>query len=261
MTQNVFFKSLRWGATAALGLALAACAAAPKQIAPTTGPFATAVNIPPPRPSPPFGTSDAYTVPPRDAMGNRVTINTGLSTDQTIWHLRSGWNVAALNCNAPRFAPIATGYGAFLETHAAELSTVNKRLDQTFNREYGRGYARVRDTYMTNVYNYFSHPPASRYFCDAALQLANQWAVLPPENLEAFAMTELADLDAAFEQSFQVFEQYQRDVAAWDARYGAEYGAAYGVYPNAQPTVQPTVQSIGVGQDISSAGNADEAVQ
>ena len=95
----------------------------------------------------------------------------------------------------------------------------------------------------------------------AALQLANQWAVLPPENLEAFAMTELADLDAAFEQSFQVFEQYQRDVAAWDARYGAEYGAAYGVYPNAQPTVQPTVQSIGVGQDISSAGNADEAVQ
>ena len=49
------------------------------------------------RPLPPNGAAYAMTIPAVGADGVRRTINTGLDRDDTIWHVRSAWNVAALN--------------------------------------------------------------------------------------------------------------------------------------------------------------------
>ena len=37
-------------------------------------------------------------LPPPGPNGLRVTINSDLDRDATLWHFRSAWNVAALNC-------------------------------------------------------------------------------------------------------------------------------------------------------------------
>ena len=76
-----------------------------------------------------------WTIPPRDASGVRQTINTGLSPDDAIWHFRSGWNVAALNCIRPVDEPILTGYGRMLELYDRELALLTLRSSAVFVKQ------------------------------------------------------------------------------------------------------------------------------
>jgi hypothetical protein len=41
--------------------------------------------------------------------------------------------------------------------------------------KYGaKDYIRTRETYMTQVYNYFAYPPTLTHFCDAALVMSRE---------------------------------------------------------------------------------------
>ena len=178
----------------------------------------------PPRPLPPGGAQADMHVPTIGADGLRRTVNVHLTPLQVVWNLRAGWNVAALNCLAPRYKPILDGYKAFLKDNAKHLSSVNRQLDREYRKDFGLRATKMREEFMTQVYNYFALPPARSYFCGAALEMSEQALASPPGDIDAFAQAELPKLEGAFDQFYDDFDRYKVDVAAWDARYGKLYG-------------------------------------
>jgi hypothetical protein len=213
------------------------------------------VEAVPYRPIPPGGASYMMTIPPVGLDGRRVTVNTGLTEDETLWHLRSAWNVAALNCMDPIHAPILEGYGAFLKQQSRKLAAANTAIDKAYRQEHGsRSDAiKAREAEMTQVYNYFALPPTLGSFCNAALQLASEYMVSPPEDLNQFAVTGIQRFEAVFDQFFREYEQYRIDSAAWDAQYGERFGASqpgYVAVHMTPPPVDPNLTSTGAVQVV-----------
>jgi hypothetical protein len=181
-------------------------------------------------------------IPRRDARGTRVTINTGLDEQETIWHFRSGWNVAALNCPGQQYETITNAYGAMLQRYQDQLAAANAALDRRFQNEeaerlrteglpYRRGEVQrsallTREAHSTMVYNYFTSPPARAQFCRTALAIANEYLVVPPEDLATFAQTGLSRYEQAFETFYTAYEAYELASTEWDRRYGEDYGAS-----------------------------------
>jgi hypothetical protein len=210
---------------------LAGCAAKtplPPPPPPPPPPPAPVVEAVPYRPLPPGGAHYVMNMPSRGPDGQRVTVNSNLNDDQLVWNLRSAWNVAALNCLAPEYEPILTGYRAFLSKNVRALKAVNDRIEKTYtSRHKVRRDAMVaRDGYTTQVYNFFAEPAARAGFCRAALDMANRAATAPASDPLTFARANFAGLLQPFEQFFDEYEAYQRASAEWDAKWGALYGAS-----------------------------------
>lgn len=173
----------------------------------------------PPRPLPPLGASAGLFVPPVGPDGVRQTVNARLTPAQTIWNIRSAYNVAALNCLKAEHAEILTNYKTFLKTHAKGLKAANTAVDGDFRKRYGSAFIRPREAYMTQVYNYYAYPATLEAFCDAATVIARDSATVKPAELGAFSQRSMATLETVFETFFRTYEQYRADVAAWDAKY------------------------------------------
>lgn len=228
--------------------AVAACAPKPPPPPPPPPPPAPVVYIPP-RPLPPLGAAAGLAVPPLGLNGVRMTVNTGITPAQTLWNLRSAYNVAALNCLNPEHADILVGYKKFLTGNKKALAAANKAVDSEYRKRFGTDWIRPREAYMTQVYNYFAYPATVSKFCDAALIMARESMLVKPADLPSFAERNLAFLDGVFNQFFLTYEQYLADAAAWDAKYAPtsvaapvvlpEVGAAAAPVPAAGPTTTP----------------------
>lgn len=221
------FSCRTWVSTAAAAAAVSLLPACTEQAPPPQAALPPPPAKPQPipaRPTPPFGASDSTLIPAM-ANGVRMTPNANLNTAETTWNLRSGMNVAALNCLAPQHAPILTAYSAMLDRHRKQFAATNNALESQFRKQYGASYKRVRDSHMTKVYNYFSMPPARARLCDAALAISQAYLEARPSDIDGYAATALPKLESAFEGFFQEFEAYRTNVAAWDAQYGARYGS------------------------------------
>lgn len=188
------------------------------------------VVVVPPQPYPPLGAPANMVTPPVDSTGLRRTVNTGITQAQVVWNLRSAYNVAALNCQRPEHAGILEGYREFLKAHAKPLTAANKAVDKEFKDRSGTGFVKVREAYMTQVYNYFALPPTLPLFCDAALQVSQSGKAVKAADLNGFATSSLVKLDQVFLEFYTGYDQYRSDLAAWQARY-------------APPAVAPTVSS------------------
>ena len=137
---------------------IAACAPPPVKVAPA--PIQLPPTPTPAMPLPPGGAALSMTLPPIGVDGIRVTPNRGLSRDEQIWHFRSALNVAALNCQGPVWGQIATEYNKFIIIHKALLSRTSKAVDREYVKRYPKQNGlRIRDTRMTDLYNYFALPP------------------------------------------------------------------------------------------------------
>jgi hypothetical protein len=224
--------------------ALAGCAKPPPPPPPPPPP----VVVIPPMPSPPMGAPAQMTIPPVAADGSRHTVNYGISTSQAVWNFRSGYNVAALNCIEPEYAPILEGYKRFLVTYDKSLDAASKEIDRSFQSQHsGRAAIVARETYQTQVYNFFSLPPVDAGFCRAALEVSADLLTVEPSQFEAWSYQGLAKLEAPFKEFFTAYEQYRADLAAWQARYGS--GGLITVRPNAeqvmaQPPAAPALPQI-----------------
>jgi hypothetical protein len=206
--------------------ALAACAKPlPPPPPPPPPPPVEAV---PYRPIPPMGAAYVMDVPQIGPDGRRITVLSNPSADERVWYFRSAWNVAALNCTGPAYQPILDGYANYIKDNARALKQVNDRIDATYRKEYtvARDAIKAREKTMTTVYNYFALPPARAAFCQSALEVASQAAATPKLDPTVFATANFAALETPFANFFTAYEQYQRDSAAWDARYGDRYGAS-----------------------------------
>lgn len=204
---------------------LAACATPAPPPPPSAPPPPAAERIPY-RPLPPGGASYVMQIPLKDASGQRITANTGLSDDETVWHFRSAWNVAALNCTAAQYQPILTAYSAYISDHSRAIKRINDRIEADYRRANGGRRAGIlaREERMTGVYNYFALPPVRAGFCTAALDISNRALAAPPSDPATFAAANFVLLEAPFDTFFNDYERYQRLSADWDARYGAQYG-------------------------------------
>lgn len=232
--------SLLAGSAVAVTLALlAGCAKAPPPPPPPPPP----VVVIPPMPAPPMGAPLEMTVPPVAADGQRHTVNYGISTAQAVWNLRSGYNVAALNCGEAEYLPILDGYKRFLKVYDKSLAKASKDIDRSFQSQHkGRAAIVARETYQTQVYNFFSLPPVDTGFCKAAMELSSELQTIDPSQFEAYSYQGLARLEAPFKEFFAAYEQYRADLAAWQSRYGA--GGLITVRPTSEQTsAQPSVQA------------------
>ena len=186
------------------------------------------VEAVPYRPLPPGGAHYVMDIPAHGPDGKRVTVNTGISDDQLVWHLRSAWNVAALNCLAPEYEPILEAYRGFLTKNARSLKATNDRIEAEYAKKHKTKRAAnvARDGTVTQVYNFFALPAARSGFCRAALDMSNRALASPPTDPLAFARANFDGLLVPFETFFDDYEVYQRDSAEWDAKWGAQYGAS-----------------------------------
>jgi len=212
--------------TVALGSALLAACATPAPPPPPPPP--PVVETVPYRPLPPGGAHYVMDIPARGPDGKRVTVSTGISDDQLVWHLRSAWNVAGLNCLVPEYEPILGAYRGFLTKNARSLKATNDRIEAEYAKKHKTKRAAyvARDGTVTQVYNFFALPAARSGFCRAALDMSNRALASPPTDPLAFARANFDGLLVPFETFFDDYEAYQRASAEWDAKWGAQYGAS-----------------------------------
>lgn len=210
---------------------------APPPPPPPPPPVAEAI---PYRPLPPPQASYQMPIPRRDESGLRRTLNSDLDHAETIWHFRSGWNVAALNCTGAQYEPITEGYRLLLTRYAGPLAAANEALEQRYRAEesarlrangqsgraadVNRAALLTREAKSTVVYNYFTSPPVRADFCRTALGVANEMIETPPDDLFSFASNSLRLFENTFERFFSTYEAYEAAAYEWDVKYGAAYG-------------------------------------
>ena len=212
-------------AAVAAGIAVLGACATPPPPPPPPPPVVEAVPI---RPQPPGQASYVMTIPRVNSLGQRETVHLGISDDEKVWHFRSAWNVAALNCLDPQYQPILDAYSSYISDHARPLKRVNDRIDAEYRQEHGarRAGIQARESQMTMVYNYFALPPARADFCRTALGVSQQYLAAEQIDPIAFALANFQTFEGPFERFFVAYEEYQRESAAWDARYGDRYGSS-----------------------------------
>lgn len=200
--------------------ALSACAPAPKPVPPP--PIVIAPPPPPPAmPLPPGGAAASMRIPLVGLDGIRATPNRLLSREEQIWHFRSALNVAALNCQGPVWGQIATEYNKFIQIHKKELSKTSKAVDREYVTRYpGQNGLRMRDTKLTDLYNYFALPPVRADYCDTALRKVTEVNLLPVTAFGDYATVGLVEIDNIFIRFFDAYAQYERDLADWNIKYG-----------------------------------------
>lgn len=198
------------------------------------------VVIAPPRmPSPPSNAMMAMALPPVRPDGLRDTPMRDIDDNERLWYFRAAFNVAALNCQSPQHARITDDYNLFIKTHKRELDRINKIVEDKYRKRYGTGYARIRDTENTQVYNFFAFPPVKYDFCDAALVLGQEANAQPSKDLVTFSARALPALEGVFDRFYASYENYQTDLQKWIALYGSpEMRAAQAT--SATTMVQPT---------------------
>lgn len=174
------------------------------------------------KPIPPEWAAPNTQVPPLLPDGLRQSVNRNISPSQITWNLRSGYNVAALNCLNPKHAEILVNYRTFLKAHAKTLKAVNAKVDAEWRAKYGAGFIKPREKYMTEVYNHFAIPPTLPAFCDAALVMSREAKLVKSADLNAFAARSLPNLEIVFDDFFKRFDQYRLDMAAWENRWGKD---------------------------------------
>jgi len=89
-----------------------------------------------------------------------------------IWNLRSGLNVAALQCQFSPYLRAVDNYNAVLGQHSGELNRAYQTLEGYFRRTAGAQGPRRFDDYSTRTYNGFSTLNAQLGFCQAAARIA-----------------------------------------------------------------------------------------
>lgn len=195
--------------------------------APPPPPTPPPVVVIPYRPIPPNSASPNFRPPMRGIDGLYRSVNRGITPAQTLWNLRSAYNVAALNCSPTEFPTIVDSYRAFLRTHARALTATNRKVDTEFRALYGARFVAPREKYMTEVYNSFALPMTLTDFCNAVLAVSRDGvaaaslttAPVTVVQLEAFAARSLPSVQIVFDDFYRRYEQWRVEVAAWDARY------------------------------------------
>jgi len=112
-----------------------------------------------------------------------------------IWNLRSGLNVAALQCQFSPYLRTVDNYNAILAHHSRELAAAYTALEGYFRRIHGpRNGPRRFDDYSTQTYNNFSTLQAQLGFCQTASRVAKDALARPKGQFFAAAQARMREL-------------------------------------------------------------------
>ncbi|MDT9599846.1 hypothetical protein [Sphingosinicella rhizophila] len=111
-----------------------------------------------------------------------------------LWNLRSGLNVAALQCQFSPFLRAVDNYNGILAHHAVELAAAYKVLSGYFKRVNGAKGLKLFDDYSTMTYNGFSTLQAQYGFCQVATNIAKQALATPKGQLHVTAGARMREL-------------------------------------------------------------------
>jgi hypothetical protein len=112
-----------------------------------------------------------------------------------LWNLRSGLNVAALQCQFSPYLRAVPNYNALLAHHSAELAAAYTTLSAYFRRVHGAAQGPRRlDDYSTATYNNFSTLQAQMGFCQTATNIAKEALARPKGQLHQLASERMREL-------------------------------------------------------------------
>ena len=114
-----------------------------------------------------------------------------------VWNLRSGLNVAALQCQFSPYLRTVDTYNAILSHHARELATAYTALEGYFRRVGGRAGGGNFDRYSTQTYNNFSTLQAQYAFCQTAARIGKEALARPRGQLTQVASERMRELRAS----------------------------------------------------------------
>lgn len=111
-----------------------------------------------------------------------------------LWNLRSGLNVAALQCQFSPYLRTVDNYNDILAHHSRELASAYQALEGYFRRVHGRTGPRRFDDYSTQTYNNFSTLQAQFGFCQTAARIAKEALARRKGELHLLATARLREL-------------------------------------------------------------------
>jgi hypothetical protein len=185
---------VRRGALKLIGLAAAACGFA------SASPAAAQVLLYDPQiPSSPIEASDPMVglpLPGATPAEYRAHL---------IWNLRSGLNVAALQCQFSPYLRTVDNYNAFLAHHSRELGNAYRALEGYFRRVGGAGGPRRFDDYSTQTYNNFSTLQAQFGFCQIAARIGKEALAQRKGELHQLAAARMRQLRGSLRPAFEAY--------------------------------------------------------
>jgi hypothetical protein len=111
-----------------------------------------------------------------------------------LWNLRSGLNVAALQCQFSPYLRTVDNYNAILAHHSRELAAAYQALEGYFRRVHGRTGPRQFDVYSTQTYNNFSTLQAQLGFCQTAAKISKEALTTRKGQLHQLATARMREL-------------------------------------------------------------------
>ena len=119
-----------------------------------------------------------------------------------LWNLRSGLNVAALQCQFSPYLRTVDNYNAILAHHSRELAAAYRALEGYFRRVGGAGGPRRFDDYSTQTYNNFSTFQAQYGFCQTAARIGKEALTRRKGEFHLLAAARLRELRNSLRPSF-----------------------------------------------------------
>jgi len=172
-------------------------------------------------PQAPAGAARNQAIPPLGPDGRYVTLNQGLSPDETSWHVRAALNVAALGCRDAMERATVAAYNRLIARHSAVLAAAASGVKTSYRARYGAGWEPVHDRDMTRLYNFFAQPPAQLRFCAVARDVLAEAQTVRPADFAVFAAAALPRLEAPFTDFYRDYDAYRTAYAAWRSGAGA----------------------------------------
>jgi hypothetical protein len=112
-----------------------------------------------------------------------------------LWNLRSGLNVAALQCQFAPWLRTVPNYNGILAHHSAELAQAYTALNGYFTRVHGAGRGqKAFDDYSTITYNNFAALQAQVGFCQTASNISKAALQAPKGGLATIAQRRMREL-------------------------------------------------------------------
>ncbi len=126
-----------------------------------------------------------------------------------LWNLRSGLNVAALQCQFSPYLRAVDNYNAFLDHHSGELAKAYTALNGYFQRVHGRREGpRKFDDYSTQTYNNFSTMHAQVGFCQTAGNITKEALTAPKGQLAPLATARMRKLRSSLIPAYEWLAVY-----------------------------------------------------